>query len=300
MELARIYYQRNSTWNASYTFSGKEKDVETGYSYFGARYYDCDLSIWLSVDPMSDKYPSMSPYTYCANNPVILVDPDGEKIEGVSKISALRIRNEILNSFPGEECAALRNLFQLDGNQMKTIDENVFNEAINGLNDDQKALANAYKETINSPETHYVDMTMSYETLNPITTGALGLPADTKGSFIEQAGGGGGNMPYGFGSLTVIVMDSKENVKDFVLARTGNYYSRKSTSAELLAHELLGHGYGRSHGRSEAQHYKDAIQMSNLYWRARGYNNFYRDGAQHRYGSYGSVNSQEIPTHFRR
>ena len=35
------------------------------------------LSIWLSVDPMADKYPSTSPYTYCANNPVKLVDPDG-------------------------------------------------------------------------------------------------------------------------------------------------------------------------------------------------------------------------------
>jgi RHS repeat-associated protein len=72
--------QRNSSWNAPYTFSGKEKDVETGYGYFGARYYDSGLSIWLSVDPMSDKYPSMSPYNYCANNPVILVDPDGREI----------------------------------------------------------------------------------------------------------------------------------------------------------------------------------------------------------------------------
>lgn len=35
---------------------------------------------WLSVDPMSDKYPSLSPYAYCANNPVKLVDPDGEEI----------------------------------------------------------------------------------------------------------------------------------------------------------------------------------------------------------------------------
>ena len=39
-----------------------------------------NLQMWLSVDPMSDKYPSMSPYNYCANNPVILVDPDGRDI----------------------------------------------------------------------------------------------------------------------------------------------------------------------------------------------------------------------------
>jgi len=80
MALTRNTYQRNTSWSAPYTFSGKEKDAETGYGYFGSRYYDSGLSIWLSVDPMSDKYPSMSPYNYCANNPVILVDPDGREI----------------------------------------------------------------------------------------------------------------------------------------------------------------------------------------------------------------------------
>ena len=68
------------TANSSYTFSAKEKDAETGLSYFGSRYYSSDLSVWLSVDPMSDKYPSLSPYTYCADNPVKLVDPNGEEI----------------------------------------------------------------------------------------------------------------------------------------------------------------------------------------------------------------------------
>ena len=68
------------TANSTYTFSAKERDPETGLSYFGSRYYSSDLSIWLSVDPMSDKYPSFSPYTYCANNPVRLVDPNGEDI----------------------------------------------------------------------------------------------------------------------------------------------------------------------------------------------------------------------------
>ena len=64
-----------------FTFTGKERDSETGFSYFGTRYYDSDLMTgWLSVDPMADKYPSLSPYAYCAWNPIRLVDPDGEDI----------------------------------------------------------------------------------------------------------------------------------------------------------------------------------------------------------------------------
>ena len=59
--------------------SGKEKDAETGYYYFGARYYNSDLSLWLSVDPMSDKYPSLSPYNYCEFNPLKYIDPDGQE-----------------------------------------------------------------------------------------------------------------------------------------------------------------------------------------------------------------------------
>ena len=66
------------TANWTFTFSAKERDSETGLSYFGSRYYSSDLSVWLSVDPMSDKYASLSPYVYCADNPVRLVDPDGE------------------------------------------------------------------------------------------------------------------------------------------------------------------------------------------------------------------------------
>ena len=62
-------------------FTGKERDEETGYGYFGARYMDHELmTMWLSVDPMADKYPSISPYAYCAWNPVKLVDPDGREI----------------------------------------------------------------------------------------------------------------------------------------------------------------------------------------------------------------------------
>ena len=63
-------------------FTGKERDEETGYGYFGARYMDHEqMTMWLSVDPMADKYPGISPYAYCAWNPVKLVDPDGRDLD---------------------------------------------------------------------------------------------------------------------------------------------------------------------------------------------------------------------------
>lgn len=72
--------QHPDRYQERFTFTGKEKDEETGYGYFGARYMDHELmTMWLSVDPMADKYPSISPYAYCAWNPVKLVDPDGRE-----------------------------------------------------------------------------------------------------------------------------------------------------------------------------------------------------------------------------
>ncbi|MBO6080544.1 MAG: hypothetical protein J6P54_06240, partial [Bacteroidales bacterium] len=73
-----------------FTFSAKERDPETGYSYFGSRYYSSDLSIWLSVDPMSDKYAYQSGYVYCGNNPLTLIDPNGEDEWEVNKSGHIR------------------------------------------------------------------------------------------------------------------------------------------------------------------------------------------------------------------
>lgn len=55
----------------------KEWDEETGNFYYGARYYDPKISVWLSVDPLAHKFPELSPFNFTLNNPINLVDPDG-------------------------------------------------------------------------------------------------------------------------------------------------------------------------------------------------------------------------------
>ncbi|MDR1726285.1 MAG: hypothetical protein LBR28_07855 [Bacteroidales bacterium] len=88
----------NPAFETTYKFNGKEKDEETGFNYYGARYYYDYLSIWLSVDPLMHKYPHLSPYVYCANNPVNAIDPNGKeiKIPPANKKQWKRAKNEIM------------------------------------------------------------------------------------------------------------------------------------------------------------------------------------------------------------
>ena len=69
----------HTPYETPYQFTDYEKDQETGLHYAEARYYDPNLSLWLSVDSLAEKYPNISSYAYCANNPVKFVDPDGRE-----------------------------------------------------------------------------------------------------------------------------------------------------------------------------------------------------------------------------
>ena len=52
--------------------------MENGMYYYSARYYAPPTFI---SRPMFEKYPSISPYTYCSNNPVNVIDPTGKDVE---------------------------------------------------------------------------------------------------------------------------------------------------------------------------------------------------------------------------
>ena len=78
-----IYALGTNESQQRYKYNGKEFDELHGlntYDY-GARQYAPLLPLWDRVDPLAEKYYGVSPYAYCANNPVIFVDPDGRKFD---------------------------------------------------------------------------------------------------------------------------------------------------------------------------------------------------------------------------
>ena len=84
--------EHSSGYDERFTFTGKERDAETGYYYHGARFNNSDIG-WLSVDPMADKYPSLTPYNYCAWNPIKLVDPTGEEFTDFQDENGILIKH---------------------------------------------------------------------------------------------------------------------------------------------------------------------------------------------------------------
>ncbi len=84
--------QQATGYDERYKFTGKERDAESGYDYFGARFYWSLFKHWLSVDPLADKYPNISPYAYAAWNPIKYVDPDGRDVWELSDDGTIKAR----------------------------------------------------------------------------------------------------------------------------------------------------------------------------------------------------------------
>lgn len=89
-------------------FSGKENqgvDFDLPFTDFGARLYAPTFGRWIVPDPASEKYYDISPYAYCANDPVNLVDPDGESTwvaqqeDGTYKVIGGDLEDDDLNIY---------------------------------------------------------------------------------------------------------------------------------------------------------------------------------------------------------
>ena len=61
-----------------YLYNGKELQPSNAYYDYGARMYDASVGRWFVVDPLAEKFIGLNAYVYCANNPILLADPNGK------------------------------------------------------------------------------------------------------------------------------------------------------------------------------------------------------------------------------
>ena len=103
-------------------YNGKELDKMHGlntYDY-GARQYNPVTARWDRVDPLCEKYYGMSPYVYCGNNPVMLVDPDGREnivVVGSNNNDAKGSKLMFIN----QGIAEIRHNYEKYGNESNTM-----------------------------------------------------------------------------------------------------------------------------------------------------------------------------------
>ena len=75
--------EHSSSEDLPYKFNGKKFDDETGLYYYGARYMDPIISLWYGVDNLTEKYVSVSSYTYCNGSPIVNIDVMGMFPKGI-------------------------------------------------------------------------------------------------------------------------------------------------------------------------------------------------------------------------
>ncbi|MDD4727448.1 MAG: M91 family zinc metallopeptidase [Dysgonamonadaceae bacterium] len=70
------------TSNQPYKYNGKELDRFEGLDLFdyGARHYDAAVGRWGTIDRFAEKYASLTPYHYAANNPIYYIDVNGDSL----------------------------------------------------------------------------------------------------------------------------------------------------------------------------------------------------------------------------
>src|SRR5690554_6381681 len=154
-----VEHNQSSFYDNKYKFNGKELDDATQMYYYGARYYDPRISIFVSVDPLAEKYPNYGGYIYTLNNPIMFIDPDGREVKGVNAESAKKLHEDMNTVFADEKFDAFRGLLTRgkkdeDGNyksnKLDKISADAFKNATSGLSgNDIQAVTSVYLD-INS------------------------------------------------------------------------------------------------------------------------------------------------------
>ena len=196
-------------YDNKYKFNGKELDDATGMYYYGARYYDPRISIFVSVDPLAEQ--TMTPYQYVHNNPIMFTDPTGMEAEGIiiGKKNTTEQKQEILS-----------NLQKLTDDKL-SLNSNTGEVTIARKNSGTKKSGTG---SIRDLISHEKDVTINYG------------PKNQPGSFEEPSLGEEKNAYNGVGANSIVTLGVSPKV--LVADKNGKTIVENMPDEIALGHEL--------------------------------------------------------------
>ncbi len=122
-------------------FNGKEQQGDIGgYDYdFGARIYEGRLGKWFSVDPLEKKYPQLSPFSFCSNNPIFFIDPDGADVKP-SKAFLNTSFGKVFQDLRKNNAAFQKTIAKYENNKSFNLTLTVDNAKVTEINADNMAI----------------------------------------------------------------------------------------------------------------------------------------------------------------
>lgn len=266
--------ERNSVWNTPYLFNAKEFDEETGMYYYGARYYEPRLSLWMSTDPMEEKYPDYSTYIYAAQNPIAYSDPTGMEIRGVTKSDAEEFKSDVHLILGDSKFDNLRSLISLKGKKFQQIPDAVLADALDGVtcSEDEMAYISLLVNTINSKEVHSIEYLKDGEEVSSsgysdINKYLNSIDPDSKigDAFRKREERSDGSTRYYYDDATIQTLGGEGfNVPTSKGSHSFIRGVQDKLKAVTSAHELLGHGLPSARKESPVHNNTNAIRTDNL------------------------------------
>ena len=246
-----------------YAFNAKELDEETGMYYYEARYYAPPT--FTSRDPMFEKYFWMTPYAYCANNPVKYVDPTGCKFDPKDDEDYIKPMEKDIQDRLSERIT-MRDQYEVGSDEYNRLNEHVI-ELSNALNE----IELLRKDEYNLYMLNFHDIMFNPEAGIPIYANAVG--SLTYGGLKDNMKVINLNFKDFYTETTATMLHEFKHAFQFYSDKIGFYVS------DIMSSDIYSQDPTISYGQEKSANYREAVYSSDktstkFNYKMSGYSNY--------------------------
>ena len=192
--------------------------------------FDPAIGRWGVVDPLAEKYPEISPFAYCANNPVIAKDPNGKEIIFVIRNADGDVKEQLTYRNG--------NFWHSNGNRYNPAKENLSKTLYNVLDSYRRILKSEDRHLNKMLKTLELSKNKHYISESMIQSTTSSYPFNEEG--VKQGESVGTSVGYALSKSALELVESTNKEKTSIMA--------------IVAHEML-HQFDYEIGNM-----KDAVQ----------------------------------------